>query len=75
MLLHPYYSLAKLIREICLNALNSAPEEVVFLNIQTLMRRAFHLRQRIDTLKHGEYKQRLIRRYAKIIWQIQEHAD
>jgi len=47
---------------------------VAFLNIQTLMRRAFHLRQRIDALKHGEYKQRLIKRYAKIIWQIQEHV-
>ncbi|MDH5460971.1 MAG: hypothetical protein OEX09_01915 [Candidatus Bathyarchaeota archaeon] len=75
MLLYPYYSLAKLIRESCFTALNSAPREVVFLNIQTLMRRAFHLRQRIDTLKQGEYKQQLIKIYAKIIWQIQEHGD
>jgi hypothetical protein len=45
----------------------------MFLEIEKLIRRAFHLRRSIDALEDGEQKHRLVRKYAKIIWQIQEH--
>jgi len=51
----------------------SFPKEVSFLNIEQLKRRAFHLRRRIDTLEDGQQKQRLIKDYVKIIWQIQNN--
>ena len=46
---------------------------MVFLNIENLKRRAFHLRQRIDALGDGQQKQQLIEDYVRIIWQIQDY--
>ncbi|MFQ6064411.1 MAG: hypothetical protein ACE5L6_02945 [Candidatus Bathyarchaeia archaeon] len=43
------------------------------MNIERLIRRAVHLRRRIDALKDGNHKQRLIEEYARIIWKIQDH--
>jgi hypothetical protein len=62
-----------LIREWSLSALKSTSKEAIFLNIETLMRRAFQLRRHIDALKDGKQKRQLIRKYARIIWQIQNH--
>jgi hypothetical protein len=48
-------------------------KEGCFLDTQRLMRRAFHLRKRIDAMERGQRKQQLIQDYVKIIWQIQNH--
>jgi len=42
----------------------------MFLNVEKLKRRAFHLRLRIDSSKNEQRKQLLIKDYVKIIWQI-----
>jgi hypothetical protein len=52
---------------------NRCYKEGCFLDTQRLMRRAFHLRKRIDALEGGQRKQQLIQDYVKIIWQIQNH--
>jgi hypothetical protein len=45
----------------------------MFLEIEKLIRRAFHLRRSIDALEEGEQRHRLVKKYASIIWQIQDY--
>lgn len=43
------------------------------LEIEKLIHRAFHLRRSIDALEDGQEKHRMVKRYARIIWQIQDY--
>jgi hypothetical protein len=45
-------------------------EEVIFLNIQKMKLRAFHLRQLFDLKK--KRKEKMIKEYARLIWLINE---
>jgi hypothetical protein len=63
-----------LIKEVCIPPKNPiAKEVIIFLNIEKLKRRAFHLRQRIDAIENRQQKQQLIEDYVRIIWQIQNY--
>jgi len=69
-----YFSNITLIRESGIHLSNFiAKRGGIFLNVENLKRRAFHLRQRIDTLENGQQKQQLIEDYVRIIWQIQDY--
>lgn len=45
----------------------------MLLEIGELIQNAFHLRRSIDSLKDGQMKHQLTKKYAKIIWKIQDY--